>query len=118
METQVTGRESWVEVDTTQGIEFIRVADTSLFVRDSETQVQPLTDTERDAYAKQIQAFCTGIVQSWKTIRGYGVRQSAPGYLDCTDWTVYDTLDEANEAANEDSDEDEDEDGDEGSDNA
>ena len=28
-------------------------------------------------------------------IWGYGARLSAPGYLDCTDWAVFDTEDEA-----------------------
>lgn len=26
---------------------------------------------------------------------GYGARMSAPGYLDCTDWAVFETYDEA-----------------------
>lgn len=30
-----------------------------------------------------------------KIIKGYGARLSAPGYLDCTDWTVFDTYDAA-----------------------
>ena len=30
-----------------------------------------------------------------KVLLGYGARLSAPGYLDCTDWTVFDTEQEA-----------------------
>lgn len=32
---------------------------------------------------------------------GYGVRESAPGYLDCTEWEVFDTLAEAERRARE-----------------
>ena len=28
-------------------------------------------------------------------LTGYGARLSAPGYMDCTDWTVFDTEQEA-----------------------
>jgi hypothetical protein len=28
---------------------------------------------------------------------GYGARLSAPGYMDCTDWVVFDTFEEADE---------------------
>lgn len=30
-------------------------------------------------------------------VEGWGARMSAPGYLDCTEWTVFATEDEANE---------------------
>ena len=35
--------------------------------------------------------------QIWeaRTIEGYGARMSAPGYLDCTEWSVFDTEEEA-----------------------
>jgi hypothetical protein len=32
---------------------------------------------------------------SIETHKGFGVRESAPGYLDCTEWEVFDTLKEA-----------------------
>ncbi len=31
------------------------------------------------------------------TVLGYGARLSAPGYMDCTDWCVFDTEKEASE---------------------
>lgn len=39
--------------------------------------------------------YCEGTIQEWETIRGYGARLSAPGYLDCTEWTVFETEQEA-----------------------
>jgi len=32
-----------------------------------------------------------------ETIQGYGARLTAPGYLDCTDWEICDSVDEARE---------------------
>ena len=32
-----------------------------------------------------------------EVIVGYGARLSAPGYMDCTDWTVHETEEEAKE---------------------
>ncbi len=34
---------------------------------------------------------------SVKIIEGYGARLSAPGYMDCTEWTVFDTRAQAAE---------------------
>jgi hypothetical protein len=31
----------------------------------------------------------SGDVWESETIRGYGARLSAPGYMDCTEWTVF-----------------------------
>jgi len=33
--------------------------------------------------------------KSWENIKGYGARLSAPGYLDCTPFVVFDTQEEA-----------------------
>lgn len=38
-----------------------------------------------------------------ESVQGYGARWSAPGYMDCTDWTVYKTEQEAHEALEEES---------------
>jgi len=46
----------------------------------------------------------SGDVWSVEFTHGYGARFSAPGYMDCTDWTVYATLEEAQAALNEESD--------------
>jgi hypothetical protein len=53
---------------------------------------------EADEYAfyeKQIRPYVEGTIQSWENIKGYGARLSAPGYLDCTEWAVFDTEEEA-----------------------
>lgn len=40
-------------------------------------------------------------IQSFEVVEGYGARMSAPGYLDCTEWTVFDTYQEALDFLNE-----------------
>ena len=97
MQRQITGLENWLRVETSQGSEFIRIADVCLFVRNSEQISQPLTDDERAEYANQIQGYVEDTPQSWENIKGYGARLSAPGYLDCTEWSVFETEEEVRE---------------------
>jgi hypothetical protein len=66
-------------------------------VRDSQTVTHPMSDEDRDATIEKIRPYVEGKPQSWENIKGYGARLSAPGYLDCTEWTVFDTEDEARE---------------------
>lgn len=42
-----------------------------------------------------------GYTQDGTDFMGYGVRESAAGYLDCTEWEVFDTLKEAEARADE-----------------
>jgi hypothetical protein len=95
MQRQITGLQNWLRVETTQGTEFVSIADTSLFVRDSETRTHPMSDEDREETIHKIQQYTEGPPQSWENIKGYGARLSAPGYLDCTEWTVFDTKQEA-----------------------
>jgi len=95
MQRQVTGNENWLQVETTQGTEFVRIADTSLFVRNSDCPSQPLTDDEREATIDNIRDYVEDTPKSKQNIKGYGARLSAPGYLDCTPFVVFDTQEEA-----------------------
>jgi hypothetical protein len=95
MQRQVTGLENWLRVVTARGTDFVRIADTSLFVRDSETLTHPMSDAERFDAVTKIQQYTDGEPQDWENIKGYGARLSAPGYLDCTEWSVFDTKEEA-----------------------
>ena len=97
MQHQVTGLENWLRVETSQGLELIRSGDAGLFVRNSEQISQPLTDDERAKYANQIQDYVEGTPESWENVKGYGARLSAPGYLDCTEWSVFKTKEIARE---------------------
>lgn len=74
MERQVTRKRAWHKIDGTAGTEWY--------------------DAE-DFTAEQARAEYRGEIWSCETIKGYGARLSAPGYLDCTEWTVFKTVQEA-----------------------
>jgi hypothetical protein len=95
MERQITRKQNWLSVETTYGTEYVDSASLALFVRDSDPLTHPLTDLERDIYRDKIRQYTEGCPQSWENIKGYGCRLSAPGYLDCTEWDVFDTKAEA-----------------------
>jgi hypothetical protein len=56
-----------------------------------------MTERERADTVKKIQPYTEGTPQSWENVKGYGARLSASGFLDCTEWAVFDTEDEARE---------------------
>lgn len=97
MQKQVTGSRNWLRVETRQGTTFVDSSSLCLFVRNSDSTSQPLSDEEHDEYAAIIEPYVDGIPQQWENIKGFGARLSAPGYMDCTDWCVFDSEDEANE---------------------
>lgn len=110
MQRQITDLQNWLRVETTHGTEFVSVADTSLFVRDSETLTHPLTDSERADAGAKIRQYTDREPQTWKNVKGYGARLSAPGCLDCTEWAVFDTKQDAETYLEENYPEDEEED--------
>lgn len=85
MERQITAMQTWLKVETTEGTEFLP----SDLVGDIETCND--ADEQPEDLAT-IRPYTSGIPQSWEVIKGYGARLSAPGYLDCTEWTVFDTI--------------------------
>ena len=97
MQPEVTGLQNWLRVETTEGTEWVSIADTSLFVRNSQTVTHPMTEQERIDTVNKIRPYTTGEPQDWENVMGYGARLSAPGYLDCTEWAVFETEDEARE---------------------
>lgn len=94
MRKQITRKMNWIQVETKHGTEWIP-GDIGLFVRNSDSPSQPLTDEEFARYKKQIWQYTEGEPESWENVQGYGARLSAPGYLDCTEWAVFDTEAEA-----------------------
>ena len=78
-------------METNQGTEFLSVFDTGLDVPNSDS----LTPENVVETCTDIAQYCEGEPQSWENVEGYGARLSAPGYLDCTEWTVFDTPEKA-----------------------
>lgn len=94
MEQQIEHGE-WYEVETNHGTEWLPV-DVIGDISDESELSDYVEGTEIHSYTRR---------------EGYGARLSAPGYMDCTDWCVFDTEQEAQEYLDEtygdDSDEDE-----------
>ena len=69
METQITVKRKWLLITEAFGESYyIDAEDAEAFPKDNVTIEEVI---------------------------GYGVRESAPGYLDCTDWEVFPTIAEA-----------------------
>jgi hypothetical protein len=85
MEQQVTVKSEWVEVEGSVGTTWVY----------REEWEGPL-DNSQDLYITESGVYEAG-EYTVKTIQGFGARLSAPGYLDCTEWVVFDTESEAEE---------------------
>jgi len=90
MQRQIV-RGRWLKVETTQGTEFVSVYDSGLDWPNSDS----LTEDAREDSITQLQDYTEGEPQEWENVQGYGARLSAPGYLDCTEWTVFDSEQDA-----------------------
>lgn len=86
MQQEITECQEWYQVDGNAGTEFIP-AD---IVRWNDGTMEDMIEAVRDYYPGST-------IYSVEEIKGYGARLSASGYLDCTDWSVFETEDEAQE---------------------
>lgn len=89
MEPQVTHKQRWIRVETSHGTEFLPTDLVGDLINSGYSEESDAIDRET------LQQYCEGTVESWESILGYGARLSAPGYLDCTEWAVFDTAEEA-----------------------
>jgi hypothetical protein len=72
----------WVEVETTHGTQWIP---------------QYVVGLQSVFSADDVADYIEGKFISAELVTGYGARLSMPGYMDCTEWTVYETEQEAKE---------------------
>lgn len=97
MKPQMTRKTDWLEVDTDNGIWWVP---TDVVDRVTLFEVEELSrgklNKELDAgelserAGKEIIQYTDGnVVDTVKITRGYGVRLSMPGYLDCSEWSVH-----------------------------
>jgi hypothetical protein len=95
MEAQLTERQDWYMVDGPAGTEWIPAdvvgPDVDLDLEEFENPLCEIPDGLR-MYCENFTCYRI------ERVTGYGVRSSAPGYMDCTPWTVYAELAEAQEA--------------------
>jgi hypothetical protein len=95
MEPQIE-QGQWYEVDTDNGTDFIPfdvIGDVGL--EEGESANDWSQDDRQDKIVAAMQDYCGADPHEVKLITGFGARLSAPGYLDCTDWAVFETEQEA-----------------------
>lgn len=107
MEPQITHKMNWLAIDG-NGIDYLPedVVDTSrikelLKIEDEEALDLVMEYIIWPAIKDYVKVHNFAAIESLEVITGYGVRLSAPGYLDCTDWEVYGSLREAIKRARE-----------------
>lgn len=106
MQKQVTSKRKWYELETNCGTFFVDVDDVDggKFAASiaQGIDLDSLNPTQREKLAKEFLQYTEASSLEHVSVReGYGARLSAPGYLDCTEWTVFDSVDQANEYLNE-----------------
>ena len=91
MQEQVTRKMDWYKIDGTMGITFLPMDDgpNHILVKAACGDADELQELFGDFY--------NGTVQDVEPVMGYGARLSAPGYMDCTEWAVFDTAEQAAE---------------------
>jgi hypothetical protein len=106
MQPVMTHLMEWVEVETDSGTWFVPNDEVGLTEEDvaaitARFEGPPTEDGDGDEIPPQLRDFVEGrrlMGDGVRLVVGYGVRSSAPGYMDCTDWSVHKTLEEAEEA--------------------
>ena len=76
MQAYISNKQTWHETDGDSGTEFSPAEDIT-------------ASMARDGY--------NGKVYSQEQIEGYGARLTMPGYMDCTEWAVFETVKQAAE---------------------
>ena len=74
----------WFEVDTKQGTFFVQ-----------QYLIGKTTRPSKATLLQYVPVFGISDIYSVSLVDGYGARLSMPGYLDCTDWTVFETKEQA-----------------------
>ena len=95
MQKEVTDAKQWVRVETDWGTEFVP-ADV-LADCPNEDEVYDDEHVDFDYFKDALRDYVTAEIAEMEVVTGYGARMSAPGYMDCTDWCVFDDQTEAEE---------------------
>lgn len=93
MQKEITDKQKWYEIDGPQGREFVPA---DLVGTEDEELNRFIEGEMKGPVPEALAQYCEN-TEAWTIERteGYGARMSAPGYLDCTDWSVFDTPEKA-----------------------
>jgi len=81
IEPQITGKQKWYQIDGNCGI--------------TNVPFEVIGKASLRSVAKFRDYYEGSDIYRVELVIGYGARLSAPGYMDCTEWSVFDTRDEA-----------------------
>ena len=88
MQQQITHYTKWIVIDGTHGTTFVPFdVDIKLY----SMILDPNSDDLQDDIKERAADYYDGDVESVTFRTGYGARLSAPGYMDCTEWSVFHT---------------------------
>jgi squalene cyclase len=88
----------WIEIGTTHGTYFVPADYLSYvvdYLKDESIEDVLEMDAVRRDLLQYTEAYKPEHILSVELRHGFGTRMSAPGYLDCTEWSVFDTEAEA-----------------------
>jgi len=91
MQKQVTPFKRWIRVEGTNGTEFIEYD--LVYGNQNSKAIEPKFSDYEDFLLEHDESE----IFSVELIHGFGARLSAPGYMDCTEWTVFDSEYDANQ---------------------
>lgn len=95
MRPEITTKTAWYEIDGPCGVEYVE-ADMIGEIEDATVFEDADDDSPNRDVPPELADYCENrTFWTIAQIDGFGARLSAPGYLDCTDWTVFPTLEEA-----------------------
>jgi len=88
-------KQKWVEIDGPEGTEWLPL---DLWGKEEIKMMMAeiaAENTNNKLATKMLEMTRNRTFYESKIVEGYGARLSAPGYMDCTDWCVFDTEEEA-----------------------
>lgn len=95
MQPQVTGRQKWIEMAGDDGIFWLSYDALSRDEMAFAESVSGDANADPADLEAELGEYYPGKLLGVEVVEGYGARLSAPGYMDCTDWTVFETQEEA-----------------------
>src|SRR5262245_14500811 len=85
---------TWLEVETDWGLEYVREEAVGYIGLELGEQMDADCPEWKRA-RRALRPYVMGRPEAVTLIKGHGVRLSAPGYLDCTEWMVFESEAEA-----------------------
>jgi hypothetical protein len=96
MEPQIEqGRWYAIETDGTEYVPMDVIGDLGIAVGESAADWDDESESRWPEIEKAIRPYVDGTPHEVSLVEGFGARLSAPGYLDCTEWSVFPTEQEA-----------------------